>query len=443
LALVNDLDYDVQQLEQFHTDEKSETFSQETRLAGGEKSFHWTIGGNYFFDDLNHVESDDFTDGPIAFILAPPFPVHTARVKTTSAAVFGQANYSITDQLTLTGGVRYTYDKRVYRSVNANQFPGFDNFDSADPTSYPGLSWNTRPSSDNVSYLVSADYKITPDIMIYASHSAGYRSGGIQGRATSAAQASANYNPEHAKQYEVGFKSTLFNRRMLFNVAAYRIDYKDAQINQIPLNSPFDVIRNAAGARFQGVEVESTIKLTPGLSAHLAYTYNDSHFTTFRDADDIPGVITSLGFCPSPAYGCAVADHIYDGVPFEFASKHALIAGLDYEQALGSNVTFGLHAEYAWKDAFLTTPLPQSVAARSNAFLDATFLRQPAYGLFNASASLNIGKQWSIGIWGRNLTNERYLTQGGDPQPSVDGYPFNSFLLGDRRTFGLNVNWHI
>jgi len=441
MNLVNDFDYDVQQLEQFHTDEKSDTFSEEIRLAGDNGRFRWTFGGNYFFDDLNHVESDDFTGGPVEFIIAPPFPVHSAHVKTTSAAAFAQGNFDITDQLTMTGGLRYTYDRRVYRSINANQFPGFDNFDSADKVANP--DWDTKPHSDNLSYLLSLDYQVTPDIMLYGSHSTGYRSGGIQGRASSAAQAAANYDPEHAKQYEIGFKSTLFDRRLLLNIAAYHIDYKDAQINQIPLNSPFDIIRNAARAKFEGIEVESTVKFTNSLSAHLGYTYNNAHFTKFQDADDIPGVIAGLGFCPSPSYGCAVEDHIYDGVPFEFASKHTFLVGLNYDRELSSETTLHLTVEYAWKDAFLTTPLPQSVAARNNAFLNATYLRQPAYGLLNASAALDIGKRWSVGIWGRNLTNKRYLTQGGDPQPAVDGFPFNSFLLGDRRTFGFTLNWRV
>lgn len=441
LNLVNDLDYDVQQLEQFHTDENSETFSQEMRLAGNSGRFRWTLGGNYFFDDLNHVESDDFTGGPITFIVAPPFPVHSARVKTTSVAAFAQGSFDITDQLTLTGGLRYTYDRRAYRVINANQLPGFENFDSADKATYP--DWDTRPHSDNLSYLISLNYQVTPDIMLYASHSTGYRSGGIQGRSASAAQAAANYNPEHAKQYEIGFKSMFFDKRILLNIAAYHIDYKDAQINQIPLNTPFDIIRNAARAKFEGIEVESTIRFTRSLSTHLGYTYNNAHFTKFQDADDIPGVIAGLGFCPSPSYGCAVKDHIFDGVPFEFASKHTFMVGLNYDRELGSRTTLHLNAEYSWKDAFLTTPLPQSVATQSNAFLDANYLRQPAYGLLNVSASLDLGKRWSIRIWGRNLTNQHYLTQGGDPQPAVDGYPFNSFLLGDRRTYGFTLNWRI
>jgi iron complex outermembrane receptor protein len=445
--LVNDFDYDVQQIEQFQTFEDAETFSQEIRLANDGDVFDWTVGAYYFYDDLNHVEMDDFTGGPVAFILPPPYPRSSSTVRTTSAALFGQGNFSITDDLTLTTGIRYSYDERDYRKINEFQFPGFENFDSADQVLYP--FWDTDPSWDNISYLVSLDYQVTPDILLYASHSTGYRSGGIQGRSDSALQASSNYDPEHATQFEIGFKSMLFDGRVLLNVAAYHIDYDDAQISQIPLDSPFDIIRNAAGARFQGIEVESRVNLTDELSFHLAYTYNDSEFTEFSDAEDIPGVIAALDFdgdgipdCPAPLYGCAVGDHIYDGTDFEFAIKHAFVVALDYDGQLNDDLGLSLHAEYAWRDSHLLTPLPQNVASRSNAFLNSAYLRQSSYGLLNASASLNIGDHWSVGIWGRNLTNERYLTQGGDPQPAVNGFPSQTFLQGDRRTYGLTIGWH-
>lgn len=441
MGLVNDLDYDVQPIELFHTDEQSRTFSQEVRLGGEHEGNHWTIGANYFYDNQNHVETDDFTDSPVALFFPPPFPVSSSRVKTTSAAAFAQGNVALTHQLGMTAGVRYTYDGRDYRRIAANQLPGFENFDSA---TTPG--WDTRPSWGNTSYLVSLNYQITPDILLYASHSTGYRSGGVQGRSSSAAQAANNYGPEHAKQYEIGTKTLLFDGRARLNVAAYDIDYKDAQINQIPLNSPFGFIRNAAGATMRGVEVESTIRIIHELSAHLAYTYNDSHFTHYRFVDDIPGAIAGVGAstpggCTPQVYGCSTSDYIFDGVPFEFAPKNTFLVAMDLDHELGAGTRLGLHVEYAWKDDYLLTPLPQGINARSTQFLDANFLRQPAYGLFNATASLQFLTHWNVSIWGRNLTDEHYTVQGGDPQPAVNGFPFNTFLFGDRRTFGATVSW--
>src|SRR5690606_16773028 len=139
----------------------------------------------------------------------------STRVETTSAAVFGQANVAFTSQLTFTGGIRYTSDERDYRKINADQLAG-ENFDSRQ---MPG--WDTTPSWDNVSYLASLDYQVTPDTLLYVSYSTGYRSGGVQGRADSVATASASYGPEDVRQYEIGAKTALLDGRARLNIAAY------------------------------------------------------------------------------------------------------------------------------------------------------------------------------------------------------------------------------
>ena len=418
LDLVNDLDYSVDAVEMFRTTEASETFSQELRLAGGGDVFNWTVGANYFHDDHSHAEIDDLTGSVLLpFLGGAPFPSVDFNVKTTSYALFGQGNFALTDKLTLTAGVRYSADERDYRKVSANQLAA-DNYDSADPSTFPGITWDTKPYWDNTSYLLSLDYQLTPDVLLYVSNSTGYRSGGIQGRTTLVDEAANNYGPEHLKQYEIGAKTTWLNGRVRLNIAAYDIDYEDAQITQETGSGIFAIISNAASSSSQGVEVEANARLTDNLSTHIAYAHNDSHFTSY----------TFQGFS-------------YEGVPFESAPPNTWLVALDYDRALAMGPTFGFHIEYAWRDDVLLAAMPKFVHDLGDDFLEANYLQQHAFGLLNASASLSFTKNLSVGLWGRNLTDEQYLLQGGDVFVAFTPGQGQTFLTGDRKTYGVTVNW--
>ncbi len=187
-----------------------------------------------------------------------------------SAAVFGQATWNVSDQLHLTGGARYTHDKR--ENIGGRAFtwaydataPQLPLNPSIDPRVQPGFK-EDKPGNDGkfsgskVTWLGRINYDISKDHMVYASVSTGYKSGGTQDRGLT-------YQPETLTNYEVGSKSSFMNGAVKVNNALFYMDFKDFQFNS-PVNfsdgSRGLSIENADGAEVYGLETEIAARLTP------------------------------------------------------------------------------------------------------------------------------------------------------------------------------------
>lgn len=449
LASAIDLDLEVQQIAVDNFFQNSNTFSQEIRLAGDGDILRWNVGANYFVDNHHEFENIDLFNGVFNLI-------SSNDVQTTSWAAFGQAYLTPVTALTLTAGIRYSYDRRDYHKTNIG-IPGVS--EDYDSDLVPG--WDTTPSWDDISYTLAADYHFTPDVMAYVSHAKGYRSGGVQGRVSTLADAMHNYDPETAKQFEIGLKSELWNRRLRLNLAAYHIDYNDIQISFAtfkPDGIPSDLIQNAAKARFRGAEVEAKFYATPNLSFDFSYSYNQSKFKKYRSTEDIAASIATmdlpigdgLTLCDLPVnpvngrpfFGCLENDYIYDGMPFEFAPRHSFLIAADFEHKFASGAVFRSRLEYAWKDKVFLAVSPKSVREFSNGYLVDNLLRQPSYGLLNANVDFQLPREnWTISLWGRNIAKKRYAELGNDAFTAVNGN-FSTLKLGDRRTYGVTLTWH-
>lgn len=437
--VVIDIDDEVQPIALNYNFQDSKTFSQELRLAGSSPVIRWSLGANYFFDDHDQRE-DNVISLPAPYNVTIGSSVH---VKTTSWAAFGQVYLTPVERLTIAGGLRYSYDRRAYRKTNSPGLPPFG--DAYDSDLIAG--WHNRPSWDDLSYTASIDYRITPLVMIYASHSRGYRSGGVQGRATTVATGRANYGPETAKQYEIGAKTTLFDRHVRLNLAAYRIDYEDVQVNQQSFSQFFagSLIQNAARARMEGIEVDTVIQVNDELSFDAGYSYNDSRFLRYTSTDNIARSIAGIAarppFCNVRTFGCLAEDYIYDGVPFYYAPKHTFVVGVNATHEFASGAILRFRPTYSWKSGYLIQTVPQSVYKTPERYLEDRFLRQDEFGVLNANLTLDLpGGNWSVGIWGKNLTRSFYAVGATSVENAVNGVARN-FRLGERRTVGVTLSW--
>jgi iron complex outermembrane receptor protein len=434
-----DIDYEVLPVATYEAPQSSNTASQELRLAyDAGKVFSGTVGANYFYDDQFSAS---------LFPITLPFGDlnwnQTTDVKTTSSAAFTQLYVRPVEVLTLSGGFRYTHDTRSYRVQNVSDSPIFGA--TFDTETIPGL--NTRPSWGGGSYNVSVDYHPVESTMLYVSNSKGYRSGGVQGGQTTIAAATQNYGPETAEQYEIGAKSWLLDRKMSLDIAAYHIDYTNMQVSQAVLTQVINsiIVTNAGKASMQGVEMQSALLPAPWVKFELGYSYNDSHFVNYQSATNIPGAIAGTvppcAFVPS-AFGCNKNDYNYDGTPLFYAPKHSLDLAVTLRHELASGASLHIRPSYSWKSSYLLANLPQSVYNQSQEYLESHFLEQHAFGLLNLIAGVDFpGGNWSLNVWGQNLTAERYLTIGGAVPYAVAGYP-QVFDYGQRMTFGMTVAWH-
>ena len=183
------------------------------------------------------------------------------RAANDSYAAFGDATYKLTDRFSLTAGIRYTHDLKKFTWLNggfdgggletitasgalyngivgAALFPATARISAADffrATVGPnglifdvgaleGVPFTRRAAFNDVSPRVVAQYDVTPDVHLYASASRGYKAGGFN-----SVQINSFFAPENVWNYEGGFKSELFDRRVRFNASGYYFKYKNRQ----------------------------------------------------------------------------------------------------------------------------------------------------------------------------------------------------------------------
>jgi iron complex outermembrane receptor protein len=263
------------QIESTETDhEKNKQFSQEVRLSFDtlDSRLKGQVGVYYLHEDNNRTEDlkQDF-----------PAPAQTGvatypqAVKGTSWAIFGQASYSFTDALTATVGLRQTWEKKDGHFIGQKvSGPGLPPPLAANYDVSASKKWNA------LTPRFALDYQMTPDALVYASATRGFKSGGFQGLAGNAASQSTPYDPEYAWSYEGGMKTQFWDRKALFNASIFQTNYKDLQVSQlVPLCCV--VVGNAATAKIKGAEFEMVLRPVAGLQIDGSYARLDAKFTDF------------------------------------------------------------------------------------------------------------------------------------------------------------------
>ncbi len=261
---------------------KYTNYSHELSLQSvGKKQIDWILGLYYAAED-NGIRFDipimnGTQQGTVGWQGSFIQPKETVR----SAAGFGQLTWNATDDLHLTGGLRYTSDKRANiggrgygwaYDPTTPQVPvsiGLDPAAAGSGFGVPGKN-DGEYSAKKLTWLARVNYDISRDMMGYASVSTGYKSGGLQ-------DGGVPYGAETLTNYELGLKSTFMGGAVKFNNAAYFQDFKDFQFSA-PVTNPDGshsfVTSNAAGAKVSGLESEIAARLTEAdrLQLTLAYT---------------------------------------------------------------------------------------------------------------------------------------------------------------------------
>jgi len=356
-------------------------FSQELRAFAKLGRLNLLIGGFYEHDSITDATSANLADN--ALLGLPPFAPRLAaafKQKVRSLAAFTNAEYQLTDTITLIGGLRYTSDRT---SIDAETYLGAN-----DPMGRSHIVTPVIPAdalidhrTDNTtSFRGGVNWKPSTNQLVYASISRGFRSGGYSipfgGVITS-------FDPERLTAYEIGSKSRLLDRKIDLNLSAFYYDYKDLQTNVDDPSSPLvPITRNIGGSRTYGVEADLVFRPEPTFLIKLGGSYLDSRF---RNTDAV--ITTYVG--PVALDGKRpVNNPKWSGQgmvqkSFEVGSDLELIANTDFRY----------------------------VGTRFLEATDQIFDRAPSYWVQNARltlASKNGG--WEIAAWGRNIWNKEYLT---------------------------------
>lgn len=214
------------------------------------------VTGLFYLKETSDDRQTSFSGGTTAFR-----PIQDALYKhqVETAAYYAQADFHATEELTLTLGGRYTWEEKQLQLIKSTQFPTLS-YDSAAVTAF-GIPLKQTVKRFTPRFAV--DYKVNPDVMLFASVTNGFKSGGWNGTA-SLPQNAVTFRPEKTWSYEAGVKSELFDRKLRFNLTGYYARTRDLQVTAGVANSlgviaslPF----NAGTLDVYGIEVEATAKL--------------------------------------------------------------------------------------------------------------------------------------------------------------------------------------
>jgi len=291
---------------------KYKNYSHELELQStGTHAIDWQAGLYYAAED-NSIRFDipvfnGTQQGSVSWQGSFIQPKETVE----SAAAFGQATWNLADAWHLTGGARYTHDKRTNEGGNGYTWnydptvPQVPLSGSIDPTvagqGYnPGVPSNEgRYSGSKVTGLLRAAFDIDRNNMVYGSISTGYKSGGLQ-------DGGKTYGAETLTNYEVGSKSTFMNGALTVNNALYYEKFKDFQFSA-PVTNPDGTrglaTNNAEGAKIYGLESEINARLSADdrLQLALAWTPHAQLGQLIGGSNDyilpvcaVPGISTCL-----------------------------------------------------------------------------------------------------------------------------------------------------
>ena len=324
------------------------------------------------------------------------FPTRRATTdqnnKTNSFAAFGEATYSLTNQINLTFGARLTYETKKMNQQNISngaQIVLVEDFILQNTGSWTDFSPN---------FVLS--WQQSDDIMWYASISRGYKSGGFQGAPSTLDLASRTIDPESVWNYEIGYKSQWFEDRLRLNLVGFYSDYRDLQVVQFKTQGNFGVFQtsNAASAGLKGVEVEFALKPVPGLEFSGSYAYLDATYGDFHDQ----------------------SGQDFTGNTLRQAPRHSLYLAVYYERPFYEG-RLRFRADYRYQGESFREP-------------DNSVTIQPAFDLVDASIAYESANNfWEATLWAKNLMDKEYITHlyvlGGNDYA----------LFGTPRTYGLTI----
>jgi iron complex outermembrane receptor protein len=387
---------------------KTDTFTQEFRLGGGDDHFNWLAGLFYFDNKVDGHYLLDLTNLGFVFFDA----VYTQ--KSASSAAFGQVEYALADSWKLIAGVRYAHDTKRLDYFNQDTSGFFTDviglptnvaFDFS-PATVGDLA---REKDDSVSGKLELDFKPHDDLLVYGSVSRGTKSAGFNVGFLDQTQifaantvATIPYGPEKLTSYEVGFKSTIANRTRL-NGAAFYYDYKDFQTFRFELLN--QVIFNT-DATVYGVDLELQSSPTDHLDLTLGLNYLDA------TAKDIPR-------SSDPADG--FRDRRMVASP-----KISANAMLRYHWPVGTGkVSVQAWGNYQSEEFFDIQNVPVS--------------RQPGYALGNLRVAYTAADdRWEAAAFVHNIANKAHLSYTFDFTAT---FGFNQQAYGPPRWYGAEVRY--
>lgn len=386
-------------------------FSQELRFNGTYGALDVAGGGYYQNDFLNIDLAQYFQLGAFGFAGAAATPFgriaqYDQRTRTYSG--FVDLTYRFSDQLSVSGGVRYSeIRKRAGQAIDAVSIaPGltfntprsyFDGFRSVPLRGLLGPVAGSTAHTFGFGTLslkethwqpqAIVQYRPGADTMLYAKYVKGDKVGGFDFLYAGTNPAAARFKPEEAESFELGAKGLALGGKLEYSVSAYRTTFSSLQ--QSVFSNLVFVVSNVGEARSQGVEVDLVLAPATGLRVSISGSYLDAKFV------DFPGAACGTAQNLATPRGCS---QDLSGTRTQYASKWSGTAGIDYVRPISAGYTLGGGV---------------SVLARSRynagAYNDP---RMEQAGLAQVDAHLDLRPSdgpWTLSLFTRNLTDKKFL----------------------------------
>jgi iron complex outermembrane receptor protein len=369
--------------------------TQEVRLASATNGpLTWQVGGMYFY-------SRDFTEfDQRAFFLttAARNPNNSVLLRdlNTSWGIFGQVSYKVTDQLTLTGGVRETRDSKSTRLLKtADTVAGV--------RTYTGRTFvkmsDTKPSWD-----ASALYQVTPEVSLYARVAHGFRGPTIQGRSAVFNSDFTTAKSETNTSVEAGLKSSLFDNKLRFNITGFAYRVKNIQLNGNDSNGN-GVLFNADKADAYGMEADMELRPIP----NLTLTGGLSLLHTEIKDKNVYAQVCALTVAGVSRVVCTVQDPLIQRPVFGVQTNFAQIDGNPLPNAPKYNLNFTARYDVPIGPGKAFVATDWNVQGYTNFVLYKT---KEFYSKGNFEGGAKAGYSWNgyeAAVFVRNLTNEKNL----------------------------------
>jgi iron complex outermembrane recepter protein len=414
------------ELIEFQYNVDTHTFAQELRLNGEGDGMHWVAGLYYLTETTNWNATTFANDLPIAPGLTLGVSDGVGHQELTTQAVFGQVEYELAEDLSITVGGRYTqldvdFDYRV-------DIPNFG-FTPLPPS----MDYSDDLTNEEFSGKLALNYFANEDVMYYGSITRGFKGGGFNGGVVSDLAnypAKAEYDPEILTAYELGLKSTLLDGTMRLNAALFYYDYEDAQVfnsvadpnTDLPQNS----IENAKSLELYGVDIDLTWQPMEALFIQAGVGYTHSEF------DEYDLTVPQLGG------GTSSAD--LSGETPQNTPEWSATVLANYTWTLGDNgllmaqVDGSYQSEVFYTNGRVTTPGDASTYDRNED------VSQDSYSLWNARLSwFDANEQLEVALWGKNLSDKEYASYMFELTDVVGG---DQVMRGMPRTYGIDVKYN-
>jgi outer membrane receptor protein involved in Fe transport len=404
-----------------------ENVFQEVRLAGDMEPFKWLVGGNYSHDSEDEFQrfDDAGSNSTIAGVRFNGGNIQTSQ-RVTTVSAFGDVQYEILPGLTAQGSARYTKYKDNFHGCLrdsgdgsfAASFSALGNALGANPPlSLPAggcLTFATSSTPPNISvpdivrkslkqynlsWRAGLSWKVSPDNMVYANITRGYKSGGFPALAALFAEQYEPIGQESVLAYEAGFKLALADRKIQLNGAGFYYDYKGKQLIGLVPNAIVGQVEQLVSipkSRVIGFELDTKLRPTRQLRLNTAAIYVGSKVVSTFNSFDPNGAAVDVR-----------------GEQFPNTPKWQLQGGVDYITPMSSTIDIHLGGSARYRSSANAT------------FGDVREYVTPSYTIVDAIAGIESSEgKWSAQVWGRNLFNKFYLVhygRGGDTIARVTG----------------------